>query len=159
MVSETIAILIFNTSKRISNHINANGNCEVPLTIKNWAMMQCNMSFCASKDLHNHNGRIMVLFTASKKPKERVRRGKDGECNNKKNSIKWCQNEAWTCAINHGHTNGSVGCSDNARHRTWFHRFHSIVIACDSNDRHRLKTGVDPAMCLSQHAVENELYK
>ena len=118
-------------------------------------MVQCNISFCTLKDQHNHNGRNMVFFTFLKKPKDRACRGIDGECNNKKNIIKQCQNEAWMCSIKHGDENGSAGNSDNARHKTCLHYFHPRVITCDSNDRHRLKMGVAPAMCLSQHAVEN----
>ena len=118
-------------------------------------MTQCNIAFCALKDRHNHNGRKMVFFAVPKKPKERMHRGKDGEHNDKKNSMQLCQNEAWVCAINHGCANGSAGCSDNTRHRTCLNHFHPSVIMCDSNDQHRLKIGAAPAMCLSQYIVEN----
>ena len=98
-------------------------------------MSHFNIDFCALKDHHNHNGRSMVLFTGPKKLKERVRRVKDGECNDKKNSKKICQNEVWMHATNHGCANGSTGHSENARHRTCLHHFDPIVITCDSNDR------------------------
>ena len=63
------------------------------------------------------------------------------------------------CVINHGCANGSVGCSDNARCRMCLHHFYPSVITCDSNDLRQLNIGAAPTVCLSQHAVENELHK
>ena len=144
---------------KINNHININRNYEVQLTIKNWTMVQCSIAVSALSDCHNHNGHKIVFFTVPKRPEERVCRGKDGEYNNKKKIIKLCQNEDWMSSINHGCANGCVECSYNAIFRTWLHHFHPSIITCDSKDRHRLKIGAVPAMCLSKCAAENELHK
>ena len=122
-------------------------------------MVQCSMSVYVLSDRHGHNDPKIVFSTVPKKSKQRVHRGKDGEDNNKKNSMKSCQNEAWLSSINHGHVNGCTKCSNNARFRTCLHHFHPSVITCDSKDRHRLKIGAHPTMHLSQHTVENELRK
>ena len=63
------------------------------------------------------------------------------------------------CVINNGYPNGSAEYSNNARHRTCLHHFHPSVITLDSKDRNRLKIRLDPTMCLSWHAVENNLHK
>ena len=99
-------------------------------------MVQCSTAACALSDHHNHNRHKMVLFTAPKKPKERVCRGKDGECNDKKNSTKSHQNEALMSSINRRHANGCAECSGNARCRMCLRDFYPSVITCDSVDRH-----------------------
>ena len=111
---------------KISNHINVNGNCEVHLTIKNWAMVQCNIAFCALKYHYNYNNHSVVIFNDLKKPKERMHWGEASEHSNKKNSITLCQNEAWMCAINYVHENVSVVHSDNTRHMMCLHYYHPV---------------------------------
>ena len=54
-------------------------------------MVQCSMSVYVLSDRHDHNDPKMVFSTVPKKSKQRVHQGKDGEHNNKKNSIKLCQ--------------------------------------------------------------------
>ena len=61
---------------------------KVLLTIKKLRMVQCSMPVYVLSDRHDHNGRKMVFSTVPKKSKQRVHQGKDGEHNNKKNSIK-----------------------------------------------------------------------
>ena len=122
-------------------------------------MMQHIIDVCELSDRHNYNGLTMVFSTLPKKPKERVCRGKDGETNNKKNSIKLCQNEAWASLIKYGCENGCVDCSNNVRFKTFLHHLHPSVITFDPNYRHRLKIRASPKMCLSQYAVENDLHK
>ena len=62
-------------------------------------------------------------------------------------------------SINHGCANVCTECSDNARFRTWLHRFHPSFIICDSNYGFQLKIGVAFAMGSSQCAVEIKRHK
>ena len=64
---------------------------KVLLTIKKLRMVQCSMPVYVLSDRHDHNDPTMVFSTVPKKSKKRANRGKDGEHNNKKNSMKLCQ--------------------------------------------------------------------
>ena len=64
---------------------------KVLLTIKKLRMVQCSMSVYVLSDRHGHNDPKIVFSTVPKKSKQRVHRGKDGEDNNKKYSMKSCQ--------------------------------------------------------------------
>ena len=55
-----------------NNHINVNKHYEARSIIKNRAMVKFSMYYCTESDMKNCNSCKMVLFTAPKKPKERV---------------------------------------------------------------------------------------
>ena len=101
----------------------------------------------------------MVFFTVPTEPKGQKRRGKDGACKNRLNSIEKCQNEAWMLAVNRGCGKNVMQWPNDKRIRICMHHFHPSVHTCDDNGKHTLKIGANPTMHVSRFSMENEACK